>query len=209
MVIETPMVQQMGKRGMKPDQTKRDKLARLRLQNPEATLQQLADSLGVSREAIRQMLKKLRLETVGYREYYCCETCGVRIHGFTTKGKYAPRFCSFTCLSMAHTAEVECSQCHTLFFISFSDLKARRRNNKLGLLFCSRECWGSYAGTHYGLCMHPENVRKGAKERKHDYDLVKYLADCGFTGLWIAGTLRIPQGSIYYILNSLKEKEGR
>lgn len=186
--------------GAKPDLVKREKLARLRQQNPCATGQQLADLMGVkSREAVRQMLKTMGLKTMSYREPVYCQNCGTKIPN------YPPRlFCGCVCRSAFSISEVECDQCHNLFLLPDCELRDRRKRDKLGLLFCSRGCWGSYVAHHYGFCVHPENIG-GGRNRKHDYSLIKDLSSRGLTPVMIVEKLGIPRSSVYCILRSLRE----
>jgi len=55
-----------------------DQAIQLRIEHPEYSLQTIGTQLGVSRERIRQLLKKNHLPTASAREYRYC-WCGKRL----------------------------------------------------------------------------------------------------------------------------------
>ena len=112
--------------------------------NPCATLQQIGDKYGVTREWVRQILSQEGLPTAAIIEKHLiyCLNCG--------KETSTPKFCNLDCFSAYHHIEVVCSQCDKLFPLRRSTLIAHVKRNTSGLLFCSMRCQGKWASKNYG-----------------------------------------------------------
>ena len=112
----------------------------IRRDNPCATLQQIGDRLGISRERVRQVLVAASLPTHHYKQKHqvACLQCGR-----TTTHR---RYCSMKCRYEYTHIWLECPQCHKMF-----------RRPQTGLIhhpteqnYCSRQCLGGHLGRTYG-----------------------------------------------------------
>jgi len=109
-----------------------------------ATLQQIGDKYGVTKERVRQILSREQLPTraIIERKIVYCLHCGKETPNL--------KFCSHECQQAYHSVEAVCSQCGRMFSLRQSELIARTKHNTTGLLFCSKQCYGKWFGTNYG-----------------------------------------------------------
>jgi hypothetical protein len=127
-------------------------LATYRLTHKCATLQQIGNIFGLSRERVRQRLKRAGVETKHFRfvQKYKCNECG--------KESHLKLFCSNECRSKYASIQLECSQCHKIFtrkiYRAFRTLVVRGSQ----LTFCDKHCQGVYLAEHFGFKVHPENI---------------------------------------------------
>jgi len=135
------------------------RIIELRHSNPCATLQEIGNGVGISREAVRMVLNNVGLPTTHYKQHSLCLNCGKPIYK-KRYGKFVP-FCDTKCRSMYYRIDVECSICHKLFTLYRSHLLARLNRNKLGMIFCSNSCKGKWSGLNYGFGSRKR--RKGMK----------------------------------------------
>lgn len=134
------------------------KVIALRRYDPFATLQQIADTFHITRERVRQILAGAKIATGAERIPRLCEVCGKPLIS------HQPRHCSRYCLHQASIAEAVCSNCGEVFELPKSQLTARIKRHITNNLFCSRFCFGQFAGKNYGFFAHPENSG-GRKQR--------------------------------------------
>lgn len=131
--------------------------------------------------------------------YRACLNCR---KPFTSYRKRA-RFCSRACRWSYSYIEVVCDWCGKNF-----KRRSRQVVHELGEkgyqhTFCSRECFGHYAGTYYGFAVHPENC---GHERKWDWAKVWELKrETGWGAVRISRALGIPSSSVTRILAKAKE----
>ena len=113
---------------------------RTREANPCATLQQIGDKYGITRERVRQILLHDKLPTAAIIEkrIIYCLNCG--------KETPNAKFCNQECRYAYYHIEVLCSQCSKMFSLCQSSLIVRTKRSKTGLLFCSKQCWGKWLG---------------------------------------------------------------
>ena len=160
-----------------------------------ATLQDIADNLGISRQRVHQILKKEDLRTKHYTQKtrFECQVCGK-----TSSHK----FCSVECKKKWHEIPVTCTTCGKLFTRSRRQLLAHYKE----FLFCSRECFGKWAAEHYGFKAHPENAMR--KKPKWDYSLVwKTHLETGYGAVRLSRLLNIPERTITMILEKCRNQE--
>jgi hypothetical protein len=125
------------------------------------TLMELAEYTGVTFQRIEQLKKKYDLsEVIRYKKIVQCSKCGKELRkGFE---KAEEEMCS-DCRLKRKLMEVVCEQCSKSFMITKKAFLSRvnRKQNK-NSLFCSKQCWGVYAGKHYGWGnpLHPHNIKK-------------------------------------------------
>ena len=127
----------------------------MRQNSPSATLQEIGNAFGLTRERIRQILKQNHLSTKATRPSpyrFNCLNCGI---------KSKRRFCSKKCYSEHSRESVYCEVCNT----EVRRLKSRIKYNIFKLnykhTFCSKRCQGIHLGNNYGFSIHPEH-RKNA-----------------------------------------------
>jgi predicted transcriptional regulator len=129
--------------------------------SPCATLQQIADKLGVTKERVRQILVSESLPTTHWKlRNYLCNNCGRNFPAI-----YGGRriFCSPECQKAYYEATLQCDECGKLFKLRYSELrKAVKRGYQH--FYCSRRCRGRAIGGKYGFNVHPEN-RAGANNK--------------------------------------------
>lgn len=157
----------------------------MRTKNPCATLQTIGDKVGVSRERVRQILKRdgLKTKATSKRKVYLCLNCGKELDGQRKK------FCSRTCQYEYGHPLVECVECHKLFRVRIAQLLRYERS------FCSRECHGRWMGKKFG---------KG-KDTKH-YRSISDLYLQGVPYKSISEQLNIPYTTILSVMRILHTK---
>mgnify|MGYP003132019792 CR=1 FL=1 len=146
--------------------TNKDKIIRLRQENPDYTLLQIGKQVGVSRERVRQVLQKNGLQTRStaaakhlipkhLRKGDPCPRCGTPVPwvenlGVTkhSNGKYYQRggfqkYCSVECRRAPMTKYV-CTNCGKEKEITVSQYRAKLRRREEGLyseaIYCSHSC---------------------------------------------------------------------
>ncbi len=121
----------------------RAKVWRLRLENPRLPAVEIARSVGVSRERIRQILLALHMPTrIEAEPVKWCRMCGIPIHKLKT-------FCSRECRSQAHTIAVTCYGCGIVFVLRRAIYRVRKGRNHPARLWHSRACWSVHHGKHH------------------------------------------------------------
>jgi hypothetical protein len=127
--------------------TKRIAIVAYRRQNPYATQTEIGQAIGLSRERVRQLLKKMGLPAVvkdpAKIPNYFCDSCGELIYAERqARSKY--KFCNRECYHASRVLTIECFVCGELFLMQLSQWIARvRRNNTLT---CSMACRGVTIG---------------------------------------------------------------
>ena len=156
-----------------------------RIDNPCATLEELAPETKLTRERKRQILNKYNLPTRHYiRDYYCLN-CGKLLKKATN-----PRstFCNQRCEHEYCYIKIACDVCGKLKEYNAKWLIWQIERNRLsGEHFsCSRKC-------------------RGIWHRKWDYTKVGQLRDeTGWGSLRISRALQIPRGTVSNILSKIK-----
>jgi len=143
----------------------RDKLAKMRWMNPCATLQEISEHFGVSRERIRQVLNELELPTRHYTEtkMVSCLQCGSPI-------KEGKEFCGRNCQNAYNTILITCSQCGQLMERKACQTlltESKIKNGYKGNFFCSKRCRGFWLAEKHGYGVSGEitlNCRQCDKE---------------------------------------------
>jgi transcription elongation factor Elf1 len=123
----------------------RDKIIKVRLENPCLTGVSIARQFSISPERVRQFLTEANLPSAHFYNYnrrYICLNCG---NEFVSA--YPKRFCSPECRHRYYWILVECEVCGKLFEIRKSALL---RQDQTSGRFCSRECRGRWLGKNYG-----------------------------------------------------------
>jgi len=169
-------------------------VVQMRIDNPGATLQDIGDKIGVSKQRVHRILREHDLQTrhCSQKLLYECPVCGkISSH----------KFCSIECQKKWHQIIVECTNCGKLFTRSESELLGHYRNS----LFCSRECFGKWISERYGFKAHPENC---GRHKQWDYSLVsKTRLETGYGARRLSKLLNIPDGTINGILGKCKSNE--
>ncbi len=137
-----------------------------RNENPCATLQQIGNKFGVTRERVRQILKRDGLETRHFRQHYLCNHCRKVIIG--NRG-LKPKFCSRVCRSKYYDVELICDGCGKSFIRKIHNIRIALRRPMGGkeekLWFCGYGCHGLWLAENYGFNKFPEHA-KYSRSRK-------------------------------------------
>ncbi len=138
----------------------------IRKVNPCALLKDIGDKVGVTRERVRQILKRANLPTRHYIIKRHCAKCGVPVAG-------GVKYCA-KCHHELHHVKLICDTCGIMFERKLSHILAypsrmNKRNSTLNMkqvgIFCTKKCFGKWAGNHFGFKTHPENIPSGEKWR--------------------------------------------
>lgn len=194
------------------------------LRSQGLTLQAIGNRVGVTRERVRQILKKhygtTKIPGLIYRDRLSkLLGCSADwLAGLEKQGGLNPIHIGKHYLYDRDEAEkamlavqkerqkeywitLVCPECGKVFererrYIIYRTRKGQKH------WFCSRQCLGKFVGRNYGFTAHPENVPKGAeRQRKWDYEQVYKLREqMGWSSVRIGKTLGIPEGTVYMIL---------
>ena len=121
-----------------------DKIIALRWTNPCLTLQAIGDQVGVSRERVRQILKRTGLPTKHYKQTYTCIVCrNIITH---CGNKY---FCSQKCRMKYHRIPVECNYCGKIIKRRISEILHYSDKIQRNYSYCNRTCFGKWLGYNH------------------------------------------------------------
>lgn len=176
------------------------------------SLQAIGGKFGVSKERVRQILKKrygttrileltpreplARLLGCSNSRLILLERRGVLnpilIGGryFYNKDEAEKAATEVKCFPAPYVERI-CEECGKKFYVKPYEIQlcSPRR-------FCSKKCLGKYVGRHYGFRVHGKY-----KPRKYDYDQVyKLREETGWDGPSIGRALGIPYDTVYKIL---------
>ncbi len=144
----------------------RDLVTAERIKNSCATLREIGDKFGISRERVRQILAEENLPTVSLRKRFLCNYCGKVIR------KQNKLFCNTKCFHEYTQVTLTCDYCGESFNRGMARVRGilrptfTRQKGHSVMFFCNNICKGKYAGANYGFMAHPENAGKGRKEGK-------------------------------------------
>ncbi|MDP2916744.1 MAG: hypothetical protein Q8O16_02310 [Dehalococcoidia bacterium] len=133
-----------------------------------------------------------------------CPACGTAFdprHGLkhhNRKYELGLLYCSPECLRAARTIMVVCDECGKLFPRATFVVVKEAKQHPGKMFFCTRKCFGRYAGKHYGWRIHPENM---GRHKKYDKDMVwqKHLAT-GYGGQRLSRIINVPAPVIDMII---------
>lgn len=194
----------------------REKVLNMRRLNACATLVEIGEKYGVSRERVRQILASEGKETHHYVKgrTFICNNCGVSYQTHTKrgeKGHYSKLYCQGCKGKVTRKIPVSCDVCGTITYrYAAHILNKQTVNGKVReRFFCGSRCKGLWVGEHYGFTAHPENSLAGRKERIHDWDAIyqKHL-ETGLGAHRLARLLNLPYGTVASILWRVKKQKG-
>lgn len=163
-----------------------------KLRNPCATLQQIGDKYGLSRERIRQILEPYNLPAGrSIRGLYSrtCPSCG----GEKNEGA---KICS-KCLrrnGYARLIPIACEVCGKIVYRSEKNVIWKIKNKKQEHFWCSNKCKGRWLGNNY----HPQP--------KYDWDKVIGLYRDNYTAKEIEQMTGTPMQTIYTMIPYFRKK---
>jgi len=127
----------------------------LRAKQPHLKDAEIARRLGLSRERVRQFKEKFYLaRVIPEKPKHPCKQCGQLLD---TRHQI---FCSRHCLSLSHRTELECTSCGRLFYRMKSAIRRDEKRSPNKLLFCSKQCFGKWAGKYHGFGSFPYPHKK-------------------------------------------------
>jgi len=160
-------------------ETTKDKVIRLRQENPAMALREIGETVGVSHENVRQILKKGGFPTraVDTRPKHTCLNCHL-----PTKNK---KYCSWECSKEYTHVTLTCPECGRNFPVPRSFAAWHLKSKPTRKFFCSHQCVGHYRGTNFGFGKSGFD-RGGWKGNYADmtYDLIALRLGC-FQGIEI------------------------
>lgn len=145
----------------------------LRKKYPCWTLQRIATDVGVTRERVRQILKKHNLPTKAQSPKLFCRYCGIEItcrNGFRASHLSSNKtdLCSKCHKEYELYTMLECEECRGLFFrrtaLVIFEFSRRNYNH----VWCSKSCQGKWAGRNYGT-----GINGAAQNRKLTNDQIR------------------------------------
>ena len=123
----------------------RKQVMELRSANLTMTLSEIANTVGLSRQRVFQILREEGLPTkhfIRIKKYqYQCLLCGtISPH----------KFCSNECQKKWQQVPVTCTRCGQLFYRNITQLLHNYRHHDKGL-FCSKHCGAKWLAEIYGF----------------------------------------------------------
>jgi hypothetical protein len=168
-----------------------DKVIELRRASPCATLQEIGDKVGLSRERVRQILAKEELSTNHCVVNRDCSECGKHIRSNNKTG-----MCD-DCLYKMNAIPLVCSNenCGKLFYRRKYIILRNVRRYPGKYVFCSKKCQGEHLSKHSGFnSHHPVPFMP----RKTNTLSIRHLTRLGFTAKEIRGFTNLPLRTIYH-----------
>jgi hypothetical protein len=117
-------------------------IIKIRDNNPCATLQNIGDKVGCSREYVRQVLSKNEKPTKHWVKTYQCNQCGK----VTRYKKFCSRECQAEYTKAHRMVECVCDQCGKPFQQTIYQLKHKVVVHNQDKFFCNRHCRSVYCG---------------------------------------------------------------
>jgi hypothetical protein len=141
---------------MKKSVLTRSKIVLLRKNNPCMNQEEIGRRVRLTAARVGQILRSEGMQPKHYIPVIKCQNCGKE----KFRGKYFhnSKFCSYKCYSeyrsKIHKIKVECTQCGRIFDRNISEVLSYPsciKHGHKGRMFCSRKCFGAYAGKYYGF----------------------------------------------------------
>lgn len=122
----------------------------MRAQDPARPALHIAQAVGVSRERVRQILKRAQLPTrvplKTSRVDRVCSHCSAPLQRRPSRN-FQYVFCNRQCYSAAGCATLTCWTCKRPFTRQKSDVTAQSHDQRYsGKVFCGRTCYNLYIG---------------------------------------------------------------
>jgi len=126
----------------------KEKIIKIKTDDPFCSMAEIARKVGASREYVRQVLKQANISTTALKTYRCFG-CKKPLSNTSSP------FCSTACREAYMTIQVSCSNCDKLFHRKASQLyqyPSRLSGSHKGMhVFCGNKCKGEFAGRVYGF----------------------------------------------------------
>ena len=189
-----------------------EKAIELLQRDSSLTLTEVGKRLNQSREWVRQIADDIPGAS-RHRKKRCCVVCGMWIVLWHNTGAYKQGYCLSCWLvekerrQRKHRIKYICEICGKDFYGLLSEHKRRIKDKSPLPKYCSRVCYGKWAGITYGWGTPNNPAGKNGKKRKWDYGEVYALADKTEWGCKRLGyALGIPYQTIGWILNKRKQE---
>ena len=180
----------------------RESVVTIRKKNPCATLAQIGDKVGISRERVRQILKSEGGKTrhLDIKHQYYCLNCAKVFKSYSSKN---PKWCSLLCRHEYSCIPVTCNICGKLFRKKQSALVAQSNDSRYrGNDYCSRKCFGVWVGKNIGI------LPSGGRKRIYNYVLVEklYLDNMSYKDM--SQIVGCSTGVLGLIIHKLRKERG-
>jgi len=155
----------------------KDKLTRILEEEPYIHLQiELAEELGVSREYVRQVVNELHLRhLLGVKirkQLALCPECGESLSRHTPNREGQVCIKCYLKKMEKRKRTLTCDTCGKEFKRTSSEVNASI-NRKYKHSFCSRRCFGKWAGDTHGFGVHRENIGGKRMVKKIEIEEIK------------------------------------
>ncbi len=132
--------------------------------NPTYSLKRIGDEFKISRERVRQILKKMKRPTVSSlrnlnKEKLICPKCG-------GKKCRSARVCQM-CYKKEHRVQVTCTWCGKQFEEVLSQYTHKIKIHNQKTWFCSRICLGKHTAKYYGFQRKYPIEESAARKKKY------------------------------------------
>jgi len=117
------------------------KVVKFRQENPEATLQKIASSVGITKQRAWRILTEAGFRIEGVNKYYRCKECGKYLG--IKKKSYCPE-----CKRKLKLIPVSCDTCGKIFYRSAKSQERLITKRNYKHTFCSRQCLGKWLAQH-------------------------------------------------------------
>ena len=147
-------------------------------ENPKATLQDIADEIGLTRERIRQIINisledndlkpihrvKRRGGMDGLKMDDCVGGCGKSMYKVFRRYANSPYMCHPCRKREWEELRLTCTHCGKTFSLSdsykYHRKSYKRRAKHPEMNFCSKSCLGEYSGRNFGFGANRKNINK-------------------------------------------------
>ncbi len=122
--------------------TTKDRILKLRQQDPEIKAVRISEQLGITKEAVRQNLMSLELPTNFWLPTPTCIDCG------KPKSSHMAKHCR-SCHRKAYHTTLTCNECGKVQEFTISRARTLKRRNKHH--YCSHRCASKWFARNYGF----------------------------------------------------------
>jgi hypothetical protein len=179
--------------------TTAQKAVELKRKNPCLTLEAIGDSLGVTRERVRQILQEHGFDTKRRIKTRICAGCG-RVYRVSEGGR---KYHSRECWKKSILIPVACASCGKIMWHREKHVLAQLSTRGYQRMFCSRACKGQWVGLNRGFGVHPTNAGGVPKYNSSAIGWLYFYK--GYQPSRISAILSIPRSAVYNVVYRLRK----